>query len=107
MAEEQCPAREGMEECVMPEGHEGEHEFAPMRVKREENVIGVDPSRASSTSGVAGPQGPIIASEGMVVMREADVELLVDLAYGSATIKDLDSEDLALLARVRRAKERA
>jgi hypothetical protein len=36
-------------------------------------------------------------------VRVADLEDLIELAYGSATVKDLHADDLAVLSRVRRA----
>jgi hypothetical protein len=112
---EMCLRRAGSGICEMPLGHDGEHEYAPAPPGGKPISEGLpEPGEGARSIPLAAlkqalgdepdpvePADP----EGFVTLREGDVDALVALAFGSMAITDLHSEDLALLARVKRARE--
>lgn len=100
--------------CELPAGHAGPHDWEE---KREEQPPLVDVAEnesapvpadvaltdhALSPEEVAAVYGDV--TDGMVVLREPDVDELVERAFAGMAVQDIDAAGLALLARVKRAR---
>jgi hypothetical protein len=105
------PSGSFADRCELPKGHGGPHDWEEPRA--EQPTIPDEPLADEEEPGFLYP-GAIHDSagrvsledvpDGMVVIREPDLDDLIERAFAGMGVLDIDPEGLALLARVRRAK---